>query len=154
MTMTADTSNLGEVTITRIFDASPEVVFECMTTPEHLSHFWGPTGVSTPIGNIVVEPRVGGRFETTMVNDDGSGEFTMHAVLVEFEPPHRLAWSEAGAEEAMLTSVTFNDLGDGRTEAVIHQTNIPEMFRTPEAQAGMASSFDKMDAYLLTLPPR
>jgi uncharacterized protein YndB with AHSA1/START domain len=149
--MTADTSNLGEVTITRIFDASPQVVFECMTTPEHLSHFWGPTGVSTPIGNITVEPRVGGRYETTMVNDDGSGEFTMHAVFIEFDPPHRLAWTEAGDEESMVTSVSFNDLGDGRTETVIHQTNIPEMFRTAEAQAGMASSFDKLDAYLLTL---
>jgi uncharacterized protein YndB with AHSA1/START domain len=75
----------------------------------------------------------------------------MRAVFVEFEPPHRLAWSEPDVEGGMISAVTFNDLGDGRTEAVIHQTNVPEMYRTAEAQAGMASSFDKMDAYLATL---
>ena len=152
--MTTDTSNLGEVTIVRIFEASPQVVFECMTTPEHLTHFWGPTGVSTPIDNITVEPQIGGRYETTMVNDDSGEEFTIRGVFVEYDPPHRLAWTEPDVESSMVTSVTFNDLDDGRTEAVIHQTNVP-MFRTAEAQAGMASSFDKMDAYLKTLtPPR
>jgi uncharacterized protein YndB with AHSA1/START domain len=149
--MTADTANLGEVTIIRIFDVPPKVVFECMTSPEHLTHFWGPTGVSTPLEKMVVEPRAGGRFETTMVNDESGDEFTMRAEFVEFEPPHRLAWTEADVQGGMVSSVTFNDLGDGRTEAVIHQTNVPEMYRTAEAQAGMASSFDKMDAYLATL---
>ncbi len=51
----------------------------------------------------------------------------------------------------MTTSITFTDLGDGRCETVTHQTNVPEMFRSPEAQAGMLCSFDKMAAYLATL---
>ncbi len=51
----------------------------------------------------------------------------------------------------MTTSITFTDLGDGRTEVVTHQTNVPEMYRTPEAQAGMQSSFDRFAAYLATL---
>jgi hypothetical protein len=51
----------------------------------------------------------------------------------------------------MTTSIVFKDLGDGRTETITHQTNVPEMFRTPEAQAGMTSSFDKMAAYMATL---
>jgi uncharacterized protein YndB with AHSA1/START domain len=149
--MTDDSSNLGEVTITRIYQAPPKVMFECMTTPEHLAHFWGPTGVSTPIGNITVEPRPGGRFETIMVDDASGAEYPMRGVFVDFDPPHLLSWTEADVEGGMMTSITFNDLGDGRTEAVTHQTNVPEMFRTAEAQAGLASSFDKMDAYLATL---
>ena len=49
MTATADTSNdLGEVTYTRVFDAPRELVFDCMLDPKHLTHFWGPTGMSTP----------------------------------------------------------------------------------------------------------
>jgi uncharacterized protein YndB with AHSA1/START domain len=149
MSMT-DATNLGELHLTRIYQAPPAVVFECMTTPEHLTHFWGPIGVSTPLANIVVEPRPGGRFETIMVNDETGDEYPMIAVFVEFDPPHRLSWGEGG-EGGMLNSITFNDLGDGRTEAVVHQTNVPEMFRTAEAQAGLQSSFDKMDAYLATL---
>jgi hypothetical protein len=51
----------------------------------------------------------------------------------------------------MTTSITFVDLGDGRTEVVTHQTNVPEMYRSEQAQTGMRSSFDRFDAYLATL---
>ena len=44
-----------------------ELVFRCMIEPEHLTHFWGPVGVTTPLENITVDPRPGGVFETTMV---------------------------------------------------------------------------------------
>ena len=119
--------------------------------PEHLTHFWGPIGVSTPIENITIDPKPGGVFETIMVNDADGDEYPMRAVFVEVDPPERIVWSEPDVEGGMTTSVTFRDLGDGRTEVVIHQTNVPEMYRTPEAQAGMQSSFDRFDAYLLTL---
>ena len=39
----------GEVTYTRVYDAPRDLVFRCMITPAHLTHFWGPVGVSTPI---------------------------------------------------------------------------------------------------------
>jgi uncharacterized protein YndB with AHSA1/START domain len=144
-------SNLGELIFTRIWDAPRELVFECMTTPEHLTHFWGPTGVSTPLSNITVDLRPGGRFETTMVNDDSGDEYPSIGVYVEVIPPQRLVWTEPDVEGGMTTSVTFNDIGDGRTETIVVQTNVPEMFRTADAQAGMLSSFDKMAAYLATL---
>jgi uncharacterized protein YndB with AHSA1/START domain len=51
---------LSELTIIQIFEARPEVVFESMTTPSHLTHFWGPIGMSTPLEGITVEPRPGG----------------------------------------------------------------------------------------------
>ena len=149
--MSDATTELGEVTHTRTWDAPCELVFQCMTMPEHLTHFWGPTGVSTPIEGITVEPRVGGRFETIMVDDASGSEFPMRGVFIEFDPPHRLVWTEAGAEGGMVTSVTFSDLGGGRTETVVNQSNVPMQLLTPESQAGMLSSFDKMAAYLATL---
>jgi uncharacterized protein YndB with AHSA1/START domain len=146
-----DTStNLGEVTYTRIYDAPRELLFRCMIEPEHLTHFWGPVGMSTPIENILVEPRVGGRFETVMVNDATGAEYASKGVFVELDEPSKIAWSEPDVEGGMTTSIIFNDLGDGRTEAITHQTNVPEMYRTPEAQAGMTSSFDRLVAYLAT----
>ena len=51
----------------------------------------------------------------------------------------------------MTTSIVFNDLGDGRTETVTRQTNVPPMLMSPEARDGLESSFVKMDAYLATL---
>ena len=144
-------TNLGEVTYTRTYLAPRELVFECMTTPEHLAHFWGPIGVSTPVETITVDLRPGGVFETKMVADDSGDEFTMSAVYVEVVAPERIVFTEPGVEGGMLTTITFIDLGDGTTETVTHQTNIPEMFLTDEAQAGMRSSFDKFDTYLASL---
>ena len=149
--MTDATAAPGELTITRIFGARPEVVFECMTTPTHLTHFWGPAGCSTPLGGITVEPRPGGRFETLMVNDETGEEYPMRGVFVEFDPPRALSFTEADVEGGMTTSIVFHDLGDGRTETVTHQTNVPAMLMSPEARAGLESSFVKMDAYLAGL---
>lgn len=143
--MTDTASDLGEVIITRIYDAPRELVFDCMTTPAHLTHFWGPTGVSTPLESIVVDLRVGGVFETVMVNDESGEEYPTKGVFLEISRPSVLAWGEP---DGMVNRSTFVDLGDGRTEVRIHQTNVPAMFRTPEAQAGMATSLDRFAAYL------
>jgi len=143
--------NLGELTYVRTWDAPRELVFACMTTAEHLTHFWGPTGVSTPIGNITIDLRPGGVFETIMVNDADGTEFASRGVYVEIDPPEKLVWTEQDVEGGMTTSITFKDLGDGKCETTTHQTNVPEMFRSPDVQAGMQSSFEKMAAYMATI---
>lgn len=145
------TPKLGELTIARTYDAPRELVFRCMTEAAHLTHFWGPIGVTTPIENITIDPRAGGVFETIMVNDSDGELYTMTATFVEVVEPERIVWTEAGVEGGMLTTVTFTDLGHGTTEVVTHQTNLPEMYLSPEAQAGLASSFDRFAAYLATL---
>ena len=147
--MSDDTQTVGELTITRIFDAPRELVFRCMIEPEHLTHFWGPVGVSTPIENITVDPRPGGAFETIMVNDADGAEYPSRAVFVEVVAPERLVWSEP--DSGMTTTSTFLQLDNGRTEVRIHQTNVPEMYRSPGAQAGFQSSLDRFAAYLATI---
>ena len=147
--MSDHTETLGELSITRVFDAPRELVFRCMIEPEHLTHFWGPVGVSTPIENIVLDPRPGGVFETTMVNDADGSEYPSRGVFVEIVEPERLVWREP--DFGMTTTSTFTQLADGRTEVHIHQTNLPEMFQTPEARAGFESSLDRFAAYLATI---
>jgi hypothetical protein len=53
----------GELTYRRVHRASPELLFDRMTTPEHLTHFWGLAGTSTPVGGIVIDLRPGGVFD-------------------------------------------------------------------------------------------
>ena len=141
----------GELTFSRVHRASPELLFDCMTNPEHLTHFWGPTGTTTPVGNIVVDLRPGGVFETTMVNDADGSTYTMRAVYVEVSRPDRLVWIEPNIEGGMRTTITFNDLKDGRTEVITHQTNVPEAYMSAEARAGFATSLDRFEGYLETL---
>src|SRR5262249_42471195 len=141
----------GELTYRRVHRAPPELVFDCMTTPEHLTRFWGPQGTTTPVENITVDLRPGGAFETTMGSDADGRTYTMRAVYVQVSRPDRLVWTEADVEGGMTTTITFVDLHDGRTEVVTHQTNVPAAYRTAQAQAGFVTSLDRFDAYLAGL---
>ena len=141
----------GELTFRRVHRASPELLFDCMTQPEHLTRFWGPEGTTTPIGNIVVDLRPGGAFETTMVSDADGASYVMRATYVEIQRPERLVWIESDVVGGLRTTITFVDLGDGRTEVITHQTNVPAEYATPEAQAGFATSLDRFDDYIAGL---
>jgi uncharacterized protein YndB with AHSA1/START domain len=143
-----DSASTGEMTYRRVHQAAPELLFDCMTQPEHLTHFWGPTGTSTPLDGITVDLRPGGSFETVMVSDADGSQYTMRAVYVEVQRPGRLVWTEPDVEGGMTTTITFTDLGGGRTEVVTHQTNVPEPFLSPEAQAGFATSLDRFADYI------
>lgn len=147
--MTDTTRERHELTFTRVFDAPRELVFHCMTSPEHLTHFWGPIGVSTPVADIVVDLRPGGVFRAVLVNDADGSRHVSDNVYLEVDPPERLVWVEAAA--GVTTTNEFVDLGDGRTEVRIHQTNVPEAFLDTRAQAGFLSSLDRFAAYLTTL---
>jgi len=139
----------GELIFVRVFDAPRELVFRCMIEPEHLTHFWGPAGVSTPLQNIKVDPRPGGGFETVMINDADASRYRMRAVYDDDVEPERLVWTDTAT--GMTTTSTFIDLGDRRTEVRIHQTNVPAPFRSAEAQAGFTTSLDRFATYLVAL---
>ncbi len=143
------TQPADELRFTRVFDAPRELVFECMTDPDHLTHFWGPAGVSTPRERIRVDARAGGVFETVMVNDADGSEYPTHAVYDEVRPPERLVWTNPSS--GMRVTSEFLALGPDRTEVSIRQERVPEPMTTNEAQAGFLSSLDRFAAYLAAL---
>ena len=130
---------------TRVFDAPRELVFDCLTEPHHLTHFWGPSGVSAPLDDIEVDLRPGGRFRTVMVGEDGS-RYPTEAVYVDIRPPELLSWNETHSD--MFVAATFTELPDGRTELRIEQHHAPESARSPQARAGFVTSLDKFAEYL------
>lgn len=131
----------------KIFSAPRELVWRCLTEPAELAQFWGPRGTITPLDGIVVELRRGGRFETTMLGEQGSHQ--MVATFTEVLAPERLAWIEP--TNGMHTTSTLTDLGDGGTEVVIHQRHVPEPMRAPEARAGFRTSLDRLEEHLTHL---
>jgi uncharacterized protein YndB with AHSA1/START domain len=145
-------SELGEFTYRRTHRASRELLFDCMTAPEHLMHFWGPAGTTTPLDGITVELRPGGRFETVMVNVVDGSQYAMNAVFLTVERPHRLVWQEPDVEGGMVTTITFNDVGDGQTEIVTHQTNVPALLASADARAGFETRLSRFDDYIATIP--
>ena len=135
----------------RVHRATPETLFACLTTPAHLTRFWGPVGARTPVDRIVVDLRVGGAFETVMVSDADGAEHRMRAVYEVVEPPTRLAWREV--DSGMLTDVTLHARPDGTTEVVTVQRRVPPRYADPRARAGWATSLDRFAAYVGGLAP-
>lgn len=147
--MTSHRAAPAELNLTRIFNAPRDLVFRCLITPEHLARFWGPAGMSAPVEHIRVEARPGGVFETVMVNDADGSTYPTKATYVEVTAPERLVWTES--HSGMTVTAIFVDLGDGRTEVRIRQTNVPDAMLSPDAQAGFRTSLDKFAAYLAAL---
>ncbi len=139
-------SSPNQLRFRRVFEAPRELVFRCMVDADHLTHFWGPAGVSAPRDRITVDARAGGVFETVMVNDTDGGEYATHAVFDEVREPELLAWTET--HSGMRVRTEFVALGPNRTEVRIHQTYVPEAFLAPEAQTGFVTSLDRFGAYL------
>ncbi|MEH3156633.1 MAG: SRPBCC domain-containing protein [Gordonia paraffinivorans] len=135
-----------ELVIVRTIRAPVEVVFDCMTSAEHLSHFWGPMGTSTPRDGIVVEPWAGGRFETRIVGDRDGSVHHMRAVFESVDRPTGMTWRETGS--GMVCTASFRALDVDRTEMTVTQRHVPEAGRTRDAQQGFLSSLDRFDDHL------
>lgn len=139
----------GELRFRRVFDAPRELVFRCMIDPDHLTHFWGPVGVSAPRDRMVVDARPGGVFETVMINDTDGSEYPTRAVYDEVREPELLAWTESSS--GMQVTTHFVALGPDRTEVRIHQRFVPEALLTAEVQAGFLTSLDRFAAHLASV---
>jgi hypothetical protein len=45
----------------------------------------------------------------------------------------------------------LTELGDGRTEVVTHQANVPAAFAGPQARKGFLTSLDRFNTYVAEL---
>jgi uncharacterized protein YndB with AHSA1/START domain len=140
-----------EIAITRVFDASRELVWKAWTEPEQISRWWGKRGWSAPLSKITMDVRPGGAFRLTSVSDEDGVELTQEGTYREVVEPERLVIEEAaeGAWHAgAVTVVTFSDLG-GRTKMVFRTTIRTTTEGLETAAAGFASSFDRLAGHLL-----
>ena len=134
-----------EVRITRVFEAPRERVFQAWIDPDEVAVWYGPEHFDTPRDRIRIDPRVGGRYELTMVQRDGGGEFAVGYDILELVEPELLVlrsdpMPEVGMHEPTVTRVELQDLG-GRTRMILTDGPYAE---SRHAEAGWSSAFDKL----------
>ena len=145
----AETITAHEITITRVYDAPRRLVWEAWTNPDRLAQWWGKRGWRAQRSSIVMDVRPGGRFSVNTVSDADGSEMTSDAVYREVAEPERLVFTEAPAagcaeSEGTVGTVTFADLGDGRTEMVFRSTLYTTDENRERTVGGLNSAFDRL----------
>ncbi|MFE4334469.1 SRPBCC domain-containing protein [Streptomyces sp. NPDC056831] len=142
------------IDITRILDASRELVFEAWTTPEHFAAWYGGDA-EVPLDRVSMDVRPGGAWSLVIVVP--GTEMPFHGVYREVLAPERLvftlkdATAPAGIEGETVT-VTFTDRGDKTTEMVFKQRGgnlTAEQYAA--AEDGWEAFFDALVARLASL---
>src|SRR6478735_8096823 len=77
-----------EIVISRVINASRELVFEAFTEVRHLSRWWGPEGFTTTTQSF--EFRVGGEWVFVLHGPDGT-DYPEWISWTEIVPPERIA---------------------------------------------------------------
>ena len=107
-----------EIAITRVLDAPRERVWEAWADPEQVVKWWGPRGFSTTSDRREFKP--GGTWRHTMAGPDGA-KYPGLARFEEIVKPERIVYTNGGGKKgdsgvSFRQTVTFKDLGNGKTE--------------------------------------
>lgn len=146
--------------IERTFKAPRQLVWDVWTQPEHIANWWGPKGYYTRVEEYDFRP--GGKWKYVMVGTNGQE----HAVVGIFETilePEKIVTTDNFGEghEAVGVAempgilkliVELEDLGE-HTRLTLTQTHTTEAekekHRAMGVMQGWASSFEKIDEYLI-----
>jgi uncharacterized protein YndB with AHSA1/START domain len=108
-----------DLTLTRIIDAPPELVWRAWTDPEHLKRWWAPAPWTTV--DCELELRPGGAFRTVMRDPEGA-EFPNDGAILDVVENERIVFTdvlEAGFRPAkspfFIAIITLEALADGGT---------------------------------------
>lgn len=143
---------MTSLTLVRRIAARPSIVFEALTTPEGISHWWGPD--AGPVLFAESDARVGGRFKVRFQMLDGT-EHESSGEYLEVKAPERLAmtWRWLADEDDGGESRIEIDLRpiDGGTELIFtHAMLSSEESRKGHAE-GWNGALNKLEKYLLSL---
>jgi uncharacterized protein YndB with AHSA1/START domain len=140
-----------EIVTTREFDAPLELVFDVLTEPEHVRHWFAPFTDEVTVCSI--DLRVGGRYHIVFVTEDGT-ECSFRGTYLEVEPPTRTVatWLFEGWPDAQAIETTELYETDGVTTMTVtlafrDQAGRDHMTRSD----GQEDSFDKLEDYLRSL---
>ena len=144
----------AELTLTRIFDAPRELVFDVWTDPKHLARWWGPELFTAPVCRVDARP--GGELYIVMRGPDGQ-DYPMKGVYQEVRRPERLSFTNQamdGSGVVLLegtTTVDFAALG-AKTRVTVHtlmRAQVPQAaFALAGMEPGWNQTLDRLGAHL------
>jgi uncharacterized protein YndB with AHSA1/START domain len=159
--MTATTTNetrieadpkVPTVSIVRDFNAPPDRVYQAWIDPELVAQWMGPK--NTPMDIDHWDARTGGGYRYRAMRD-GKEIAAFYGSFHELRPNERLVQTftwQGMPDGVSLDTMTFEDLGDGRTRVTC--LSVVDSFETRDAiiasgmETGVLEGYEKLDALL------
>jgi uncharacterized protein YndB with AHSA1/START domain len=143
---------LPTIRIIREFDAAPDRVFRPWIDPELVVRWLGPKDTGMQIGRW--DARTGGSYRYSAMRE-GEEIASFYGSFHEVRPNERLVQTftwEGMPDGVSLETMTFEDLGDGRTRinslSIVETLEIRDMIMSSGMDTGVIEGYEKLDALL------
>ena len=126
--------NRQEVTMSRIFAAPRELVFQVSSDPKHVAEWWGPRQYVTTVDKGDVRP--GGQWRYVQRDQQGN-EFAFHGVYHDVVAPERVVSTfefEGVPGHVLLDTTTYEEVEGGT------RLTSTSVFQSLEDRDGMVAS--------------
>lgn len=142
------TLDKNKMKISRLINASKDLVFDAWTKPEHIKRWWGPDGFQSTITEMDV--RAGGQWELIMHGPDGT-DYKNRSEFVEVIPASKIVFNHISGPKYQMT-VTFETQGD-KTLLTIQmafesEEQLDAVISTFKADKGLEQNVDKLETFL------
>lgn len=147
----AEKSKSNVISLTRVYDAPLQAVWDAWTVPEEVAQWWGPRGFTLTTHSH--DLRTGGHWHYTMHGPDGT-DYENTTQYLEVVPGQRMIYDHGGHKDRpplFRVTALFTER-EGRTQLDLSMT-----FATPEVavemrgfikKAGGEATWDRLAEYL------
>ncbi|HVQ43124.1 MAG TPA: SRPBCC family protein [Vicinamibacterales bacterium] len=148
-TFNATTPSDREITLTRLFDAPVELVFEAMTKPEHVQRWWGILDDTYSVTHCEIDLRPGGKWK--FVGGTPRGEVCFYGEYREIDAPGRIVCTEIFApfpdEVSVVTQTLVKEGSKTRLTVTARYSSreVRDMVLGTGMERGAAISYDRLD---------
>jgi uncharacterized protein YndB with AHSA1/START domain len=143
---------MTSVTLVRRIAARPSIVFDALTTPEGIIHWWGPD--DGPVLVAEVDLRVGGRFRVRFRKLDGS-ENESSGEYIELRRPERIVmtWRWLGGAvdpNESRVEITLRPVGEG-TELTLAHSGLASEGTARSHEQGWSGALARLERHLRSM---
>ncbi|WP_284653122.1 SRPBCC domain-containing protein [Flavobacterium terrisoli] len=148
--MTASVNNTAdrEIIISRLLNGPIELVWEVWTNPDHIKHWWGPSGFTNTITKMEVVPN--GLWNLVMHGPDGT-DYDNESVFTEVVWHKKIMYHHISGHE-FIAAIQFEERGN---QTFIHwqmlfetKEELNRIMALYDISEGLKQNVDKLEAYL------
>lgn len=145
---------VGEMTLTRVFDAPRELVWDAFTIPEHFSAWFGGKDMSVPLQTVSLDVRPGGAWKATMEPAQGN-PMPFAGTYLEVQKPEKLVMTfedltNPNNPNVETLTITLKDIGR-KTDVTLHQAGHLPDDQYPKLVEGYGIFMDALAELLRTI---